>query len=252
MPRNVQIGIWDEIRLEIDCEPVLETLGIRADFDLAADTGILTLKGDVPEGTILEVQLDGATLRSFPGSELVRGVSVSGLPVAPWQCNGRGESRLYRLGLELRDASGMVLDRRDEAVGFKHVAWVPCAGAPSAADPWICELNGAKVFLVGVNWTPIRAHYADVTEADYRLRLQAYKEIGFNVLRVWGGAFLEKEIFYRLCDEMGLLVWQEFPLSSSGPDNEPPSDPETIEAWGEVARSYIRRRRHHASLLRGQ
>ena len=48
---------------------------------------------------------------------------------------------------------------------------------------------------------------------------------------------------------MGLLVWQEFPLSSSGPDNEPPSDPETIEAWGEVARSYIRRRRHHASLL---
>jgi beta-mannosidase len=69
------------------------------------------------------------------------------------------------------------------------------------------------------------------------------------VLRVCGGAFLEKEIFYRLCDEMGLLVWQEFPLSSSGPDNEPPSDPETIEAWGEVARSYIRRRRHHASLL---
>jgi len=69
------------------------------------------------------------------------------------------------------------------------------------------------------------------------------------VLRVWGGAFLEKEEFYELCDELGILVWQEFPLSSSGLDNWPPEDEESIATFEKIAHSYINRRAHHASLL---
>ncbi|MFZ4531741.1 MAG: glycosyl hydrolase 2 galactose-binding domain-containing protein [Alsobacter sp.] len=249
MPRNVQIGIWDDLWIELDANPVLEGIRISARYDIATATGALTLQGAVPDDATLAVSMNGVVHGMLPASELRAGVTLPALKVEPWQCNGRGRQHLYSLRLELTGSDGSPIDHREERIGFKQIAWLACEGAPAEADPWICELNGEKVFLVGVNWTPIRAYYADVTEADYRKRLEAYRDIGFNVLRVWGGAFLEKEIFYRLCDEMGFLVWQEFPLSSSGPDNEPPTDPATIKAWGETARSYIKRRRHHACLF---
>lgn len=249
MPRNVQIGIWDELWIEVDANPVLDTLRITPSFNATAGQGSLCLQGQVPDDATLGVNLDGVFNGSYSGAETNTGLVLPELKVSPWQCNGQGKQQLYTLSMELTGADGVCIHRREERIGFKQVNWLACEGAPKKADPWICELNGQKVFLVGVNWTPIRAHYADVTEADYRKRLEAYREIGFNVMRVWGGAFLEKETFYRLCDEMGFLVWQEFPLSSSGPDNHPPSDPQTVEVWGEIARSYVRRRRHHASLL---
>jgi beta-mannosidase len=249
MPRAVQIGIWDEIWLEIDEDPVLDQLMIKTDYDLATAAGLLRLQGKIAPGSRLAVELNGVGLGVYRSETLADGVMVTDLAVAPWQCNGRGQANLYPLCLELCDPTGTVVEQRQIKVGFKHVNWLDNKGAPDQADPWICELNGQPVFLAGVNWTPIRAHYADVSEADYRLRLETYKAIGFNVLRVWGGAFIEKSIFYSICDELGLLVWQEFPLSSSGPDNEPPADPETVARWAEVARSAIRRRRHHASLL---
>jgi beta-mannosidase len=142
-----------------------------------------------------------------------------------------------------------VHDEEVRTIGFKRVEWRPCEGAPPAADPWLCVVNDRPIFLQGVNWTPIRPNFADVTEGDYRKRLELYRDLGCNLLRVWGGAFPEKECFYRICDELGLLVWQEFPLSSSGVDNWPPEDEQSIAAMAAIAASYIERRQHHVSLL---
>ena len=60
---------------------------------------------------------------------------------------------------------------------------------------------------------------------------------------------LEKECFYTLCDELGILVWQEFPLSSSGPENWPPEDPRAIAEMRDITAGYIARRQHHPALL---
>ena len=70
-----------------------------------------------------------------------------------------------------------------------------------------------------------------------------------NTLRVNGVGFLEKSFFYDLCDELGLLVWQDVPLSSSGVDNVPPDDEASVAEVAEILQSFISRRRHHASLL---
>jgi len=70
-----------------------------------------------------------------------------------------------------------------------------------------------------------------------------------NLLRVWGGAVLERSVFYELCDEMGLMVWQDLPLSSSGYDNWPPEDQPTIDLASRITASYIERRQHHPSLI---
>jgi beta-mannosidase len=139
--------------------------------------------------------------------------------------------------------------RFESTVGFKHVRWLPCESAHPGAAPWICEVNGKRLFLQGVNWTPISPDYAAVTRDQYARLIDLYKQMNVNVLRVWGGAFLEKELFYELCDRAGILVWQEFPLSSSGIDNAAPTDPKVIDTLCTIATDYIRRRGHHACKL---
>jgi beta-mannosidase len=99
-----------------------------------------------------------------------------------------------------------------------------------------------------VNWVPLLPNFADIKEENYRSRIEQYKDLGINILRVWGGSTLERECFYDLCDEAGIMVWQEFPLSSSGIDNWPPEDEESIEEMAKITESYIKRRQHHVSL----
>lgn len=232
-PRLVQIGIWDDVLLEID--PTDRLTAARCwtngrSLHVVGCTGRTRL-----------TLADGS--RIMREGELENEVVWDELPVELWWPNGLGPQPLYTVTLQHGE------EIRTWRVGFKHVEWRPCQDAPPGADPWLCVINGKPVFLQGVNWTPVRPHFADVTADDVRARLQTYRNLGCNLLRVWGGAVLEKEWFYDACDELGLLVWQEFPLSSSGIDNWPPEDPRAIEDMARIAESYITRRQHHVSLL---
>lgn len=73
--------------------------------------------------------------------------------------------------------------------------------------------------------------------------------MGINTIRIWGGGFPEKEWLYDLCDEMGILIWQDFPLSSSGLDNYPPEGLQEVYTISQIASHYVKRLHHHASLL---
>ena len=254
--RLVQAGIWDAVWLDVTDGAEIRTFKCTTDADPAAGKGVLRAGGDVGGEPGCRVRLtlaDGdAEIRSgeIPAGRFAdEGFTWDDLPVRLWWPNGLGDQPLYSLTCELIAPDGTVVDSRHRTVGFKNVQWRPCDGAPPEADPWICLVNDTPVFLQGVNWTPIRPNFADVREADYRKRLELYRGIGCNVLRVWGGAVLETECFYRLCDQMGLMVWQEFPLSSSGLDNSPPADPAAIEQMAAIAESYVARRQHHVSLL---
>jgi beta-mannosidase len=100
-----------------------------------------------------------------------------------------------------------------------------------------------------VNWTPIRPNFADLKEEDYRIRLNAYKEMGLNTIRVWGGGFPEKEWLYDICDELGILVWQDFPLSSSGLDNYPPEGKKEVYTVTQIVKHYVSRLHHHPAVM---
>jgi beta-mannosidase len=105
------------------------------------------------------------------------------------------------------------------------------------------------MFLQGINWTPIRPNFADLKEEDYRMRIAKYKNLGINTIRVWGGGFPEKDWLYDFCDEMGILVWQDFPMSSSGIDNTPPDSHEAISDMTQIVKRYVNRLQTHASFL---
>jgi beta-mannosidase len=252
--RLVQIGIWDEISLEVIDSPVFDPL--RADTSLEDDgSGEVRVWGRVspPGAAQVNITLSGPGVDQAWALSAVEfnhhGWSSRGLAVHIWQPNGQGSQPLYDLTVSLSDPDGQCFETVQRRLGFKHIEWLACQDAPPEADPWICAVNGTPVFLQGFNWTPLRPNFADVTPDQYRAVLKQYQAMGCNILRVWGGAFLEKECFYNLCDELGLFVWQEFPLSSSGVENWPPDDLQSIAELSEIAHSYIARRQHHVSLL---
>ncbi|MDP6118808.1 MAG: glycoside hydrolase family 2 TIM barrel-domain containing protein [Planctomycetota bacterium] len=254
--RMVQIGIWDEAFIEVLDDSEILDLKILTDFDTQTEQGKLRLSGTATGGegcTVRATLSDGSSVvfsDETPLTEfLARGFVWDSLDVDPWWPNGMGEQPLYLLVTQLLDSEGRELDKVERRIGFKNIRWEPCAGAPSEADPWLCVVNGQQVFLQGINWSPIRPNFADVTTADYRKRLELYRDLHMNAFRINGVGILEKECFFDLCDELGLMVWAEFPLSCSGMDNYPPEDETSIAEMEEIARSYIARRQHHASLL---
>jgi beta-mannosidase len=257
-PRVVPVGVWDTLVLQCGAAGALDLAYVRATLAQDNATGRVELAIDLDEaigaktsiGPITAVLRDGqheighASANAGPGHTEM---SLDALPITPWWPNGHGEAKTYSLDIEA--AVGNDVWRQRRTLGFRRVEWLPCDDAPEGAEPWICTVNGKPIFLQGVNWVPPRVCYHDTTEAEYRCLIDLYRDMGCTILRVWGGGILERELFYSLCDEAGILVWQEFPLSSSGVDNWPPEDPAVIKRLTAIASSYIRRRGHHASLL---
>jgi beta-mannosidase len=106
------------------------------------------------------------------------------------------------------------------------------------------QVNGLRLWARGANWIPDHSFPSTVTKAQYRDRLEKAKDMGFNMLRVWGGGLYETDEFYDLCDELGILVWQDFAFACAYyPDD---------EAWQKIIReeavSNVKRLRNHPSL----
>ena len=106
------------------------------------------------------------------------------------------------------------------------------------------EVNGKKLWAVGANWIPDDSFPARVSDAQTRRALERARDLGMNMLRVWGGGLYESDAFYDAADELGLLVWQDFAYACSYyPDDEASQ----VVARNE-ARAAITRLRHRASL----
>ena len=247
-PRFVPIGIGGPLEIRFD-PPGLEIESVQTSLDDGFTHGTIEVRyaaAAATAGKAVLTAFDGVSSTVALAFSAGRGnVCVQVPGPALWWPNGAGPQPLYHL--EIRDTDGAA--RWSGEVGFKKIRWLACEGAPPDAEPWICEVNGRPVFLQGVNWTPVSLDYLGDTRADIVRLTGLYRELGCNLLRVWGGAFLGSEEFFRAADRAGLMVWQEFPLSSSGIDNWPPEDPCTIDHLEKIATDHVRRRAHHTSLL---
>ncbi len=259
IPRIVQTGIWDKVYFSVvkDYQAALDQIQIIAGADKNKDLGRLSIKA-FPNSTALKgkvkIKLTGLNGKkildeTIPAKDLSSTKIWDNLSVKRWYPNGLGEQPLYELQLTLFDENGNISQQETKRLGFRNLEWLPCKGAIAEADPWICTVNNQSFFIQGINWTPIRPNFADLVENDYRTRLQSYKKIGVNAIRIWGGGFPEKDWLYDLCDEMGILIWQDFPLSSSGLDNYPPEGEKEVYGITQIVKHYVSRLHHHASLM---
>ncbi len=164
-----------------------------------------------------------------------------------WEPGGTGDAALYELELSILKED-RVLDTHRTEVGFRHFELTPNDRAPIGALPYVFTCNGRRIYVKGVNLTPIdMTCYNDLAKLEALLTLM--KRAHINLIRVWGGGVIEDESFYRLCDRMGIMVWQEFIQSSSGINNQPSKREAFLINQAKTAGYATRTLRNHPSLV---
>jgi beta-mannosidase len=249
-PTVAGAGIWRPARIETWTSARIARL--RPLVDVTDGIGTLTAQLDVERATsggaatlAAEVLLDGNMVAR---TELAPGTTSTTLrievpQVRVWQPRGYGTAELYRLEVRLADDQGAVLDRSVRRIGFRHLE-LDRTPDP-AGTPFLFRLNGSPVLIKGVNWIPDDVLPGRMTRERYRTRLWQAADAGVNLIRVWGGGLYESDDFYDTCDEIGLLVWQDFPFACA-------AYPEDDELRGEVlaeAAENVARLASHPSLV---
>jgi beta-mannosidase len=128
-----------------------------------------------------------------------------------WWPNGLGEQPLYDLEVELRDDADRVVDLWKRKIGLRTIE-LDCH-ADKFGESFQFKVNGKLVFAKGANWVPVHALVATAPDALYEDTLTSAVDAHMNMIRLWGGGIYEKEVFYDLCDQKGLLVWHDFMFS---------------------------------------
>lgn len=124
-----------------------------------------------------------------------------------WWPNGHGGQPLYDLTVELkRDQKTIAVAERRIGLRTIHLDRHP----DDFGESFQFVVNGKPIFAKGANWIPAHSFVTEVDHARYDNLLTSAADANMNMIRVWGGGIYEKEQFYDLCDEKGLLVWQDF------------------------------------------
>ncbi|WIN00543.1 glycoside hydrolase family 2 protein [Actinoplanes oblitus] len=233
-PTLVTAGIWRPVRLEgwstarlAEVRPLATfddgvgrldiTVGVRRTRE--RDLRARVLLGD-RELAVLEIGCD----------ESVATAAVDVRGVTPWNPRGYGDPALYTLTVELLDGD-TVLDRWERRTGFRGVTIDRTGGG------FVFHVNGEPVFVKGVNWIPDDIFPSRMTRERYQRRLRDAAGAGVNLVRVWGGGIYEDRAFYEVCDELGLMVWQDFLFACADyPEEEPIFSEVVAEARENVAR----------------
>lgn len=257
-PRLVSSGLWDEVYLAI--EPACHIAELDASYVLSDGLDLCTMKIETlapqAESVLAElVDIQGQTVaESVFAAEngFAQGEVVLSQPKL-WYPVGYGEQYRYTLRVScIKD--GRVQDVKEKRIGLRRSKLVMNAGAwgrpngfpKSRSDtPITLEVNGKRLFAKGSNWVNAQVFPGETDETLYRELLTQVKEANMNLLRVWGGGYINKESFFDICDELGIMIWQEFPLAC----NEYPDDPAYLAVLEKEAVSIVKRLRVHPCVV---
>lgn len=243
-PTLVTAGIWRPVRLEH--WSTARIARVRPLVTVEDGVGRVELAVDVERSRVeapLTVEAAVGGVRARAEIDGTRGTVRLRVPDARlWWPRGYGEQPLYDLELTLLHGED-ALDSWRRRIGFRTVELDTSADAHGTG--FTLALNGERLFARGVNWIPDDVFPSRVTRERYRRRLEQAAGAGVDLVRVWGGGIYESEDFYDACDELGLLVWQDFPFACAAYPEEQPLRGE-VEA---EARENVVRLMPHPSLV---
>lgn len=224
----IEKGRWNDVYIE---QKQMED-GVQLSFSVTYESTIeesLTYEVQVisPDGEVIVQQDDGTIFVTEPKL---------------WWPNGYGKQPLYSVKAVLYGAENQVLDIWERKIGLRTLT------VNQDKDQWgtsfAHEINGVKIFAMGANYIPEDNVFSRITKERTRALLEDCVKANYNIVRVWGGGYYPDDYFYDICDELGLLVWQDFMFSCANYELNDKMD-ENIRI--EITQN-VRRIRHHACL----
>ena len=212
-PRFVTCGIWKNIQLQFWDKVLLRDVF----YEYYIEDNYIDLSVDVSLWTETQVFVS----LDIDGNKYIDTVSSqeSGAEFYPeiknpnlWWPNGSGSQHLYKAAVYVYSSKD-TLARDFQNIGFRTIKLVN--EPDSIGTSFYFKVNGKPIFMKGANYVPQDVFLPRVKPEDYKRLLMQVKDAGMNMLRVWGGGVYEKELFYDLCDEYGILVWQDFMFANA-------------------------------------
>lgn len=240
--RPVFLRAWNAVKIDslqlVQTELSKKNALVTAVFDIQS-TGTREAVVSIEEVNE-EKTLNRASVQLVPGTNTVSFTFEIEDPQL-WWTNGLGEPHLYLLDGIVETADG-VSENISQKIGLRTLEVV--VERDKDGESFYFKLNGEPLFIKGANYIPQDSFLNRVTEARYRKLINDSKETHMNMLRVWGGGFYENDIFYDLCDEAGILVWQDFMFACAMY----PGDKAFLENVRREAVDNVKRLRNHACI----
>ncbi|XP_063965310.1 beta-mannosidase-like isoform X1 [Lytechinus pictus] len=228
-PGFAPIGIWKDIYLEAFDDPILRDvtaisyesgnsvseppnpgwLNITMYFDLgnlpsneSINATVLVWFPTMNYTKIFDIEID------IDHDQISKQVFVPKAEL--WYPHGYGSQTLYPLNVTLKISRSGETSSRSMKVGFRNVELVQEKIANSTGLSFYFKINNIPIFIKGSNWIPADAFQERITRSNLTGLLQSAIDANIHALRVWGGGVYERDEFYELCDELGIIVWQDF------------------------------------------
>ena len=250
MPRAVSAGIWRPVKLRFLSRERLESVFLETTH-IAGDGSYAQLflryraRTQGTAADCYEVELTGECdgSRFSQRRAISFGIGHLGFAVSRpklWWPKGRGEQNLYHVEARLIKNGDEV-----DAVAFTHGIRTIALDRTSVTGPagegdFCFRVNGERVFVKGTNWVPADAfHSRDVSRIPQMLEMA--DNLGCNMIRCWGGNVYEDDLFYEICDQRGIMIWQDFAMACAIY----PQDDQFCRQLEAEARTVARRLRQH-------
>ena len=241
------MGIWKPVKLISWTDAFLRDVYIRQDSlttNFAFLTTEFTIESDIEEKSELKVQVDGQTITSEV--QLKKGTHSYSLPVAIndpklWWTHNLGEPHQYDFKVQLK-IGNKIKEQKSIKKGIRTIELI--TEKDGIGESFYFKLNGTPVYMKGTNYIPMHSFQNRITSEKYQKLLSDVVDANMNMLRVWGGGIYETDEFYELCDEKGILIWQDFMFACAMY----PGDGEFLANVRIEAVEQVKRLRNHASI----
>ncbi len=245
-PKLTTSGIWRSIYIEASsgpmlCNPFVRTVELKknsATIEISVD--LEHFKSPVKVITKIEgINFSEEIVKRATSSSLRFKLKIADPNV--WWPNGYGEQSLYKATCILQNNDGATSEVAT-TFGIRTIKLLQ--EKDSEGKSFIIVVNGEKIFCKGADWIPSDNFIPQIPDSTYTRLLTMARDANMNMMRVWGGGIYEQEIFYNLCDTLGLLVWQDFMFACG----EYPQTPWFVKLVKDEATKAVMRLRNHPSL----
>ncbi|XP_074084880.1 beta-mannosidase isoform X2 [Macrotis lagotis] len=250
-------GIWKDVRIVAYDICHLDDFTFTSTY--VSSTKEWNLKIEAYFDVVSSKPFDGQVIVSIPGLQIHQHhdiefypgkrmipllLSIKNTLVETWWPNGHGNQTGYNMTVTFKLEGGYYIEKLTK-VYFRTVELIESPIAGSSGLSFYFKINGVPIFIKGSNWIPADSFQDRVTPDLLRLLLQSAVDANMNTLRVWGGGVYEQDEFYEICDELGLMIWQDFMFACALY----PTDQAFIDSVrGEVVHQ-IRRLKSHPSII---